>query len=150
MKPDIVTLAKGLGGGLPIGEFICGEKTENTLSAGMHGSTFGANPVVCAGACEIISRVSSPDFLAEVNKKGEYLISKVMASNPAKVKAVRGRGLMIGFAVEGNPKDILHYCADNGLLVLTAGSDVIRLLPPLTISYDEIDKGVEILAKALN
>ncbi len=149
VKPDILTLAKGLGGGLPIGAFIAGEKAENTLTAGMHGSTFGANPVVTAGACEIIDRVSSPEFLAEVEKKAQYLINKVMESKPSKVKEVRGRGLMIGFAVEGNPKDYLHDCADAGLLVLTAGKDVIRLLPPLTISYDEIDKGAAILADIL-
>ncbi len=149
VKPDILTLAKGLGGGLPIGAFLGGEKVENTLGAGMHGTTFGANPIATAGACEVMSRVNTPEFLAEVNKKGEYIINKVMATNPAKVKSVRGRGMMIGFAVEGNPKDILHTCADNGLLVLTAGKDVIRLLPPLTISYEEIDKGVAILADAL-
>ena len=72
-----------------------------------------------------------------------------MAKSPTKVKSVRGRGMMIGFVVEGSPKDYLHACADSGLLVLTAGKDVIRLLPPLTISYDEIDKGVEILASVL-
>lgn len=149
VKPDILTLAKGLGGGLPIGAFLAGEKVENTLSAGMHGSTFGANPVVTAGACEVIDRVSAPEFLAEIEKKAKYLVDKIMATNPSKVKEVRGRGLMIGFAVEGNPKDILHECADAGLLVLTAGKDVIRLLPPLTISYEEIDKGAEILANAL-
>ncbi len=149
IKPDIVTMAKGLGGGLPIGAFIGGEKVETTLGAGMHGTTFGANPVVMSGAVEVVNRVSTPGFLSEVEKKGEYLIAKVMATNPTKVKSVRGRGLMIGFAVEGNPKDYLHECADAGLLVLTAGSDVIRLLPPLSISYEEIDKGVEILAKVL-
>ena len=149
IKPDILTLAKGLGGGLPIGAFIAGERCENTLGVSMHGSTFGANPVVTAGALEVLSRVSEPEFLTEVTKKGEYLINKVMVTAPSKVKAVRGRGLMIGFAVEGSPKDILHTCADNGLLVLTAGKDVIRLLPPLTISYEEIDAGVSILAEAL-
>ena len=149
VKPDIVTLAKGLGGGLPIGAFIGGEKVENTLGGGMHGTTFGANPVVTAGAVEVMNRVNTPEFLAEINKKGEYIINKIMAAKPSKVKAVRGRGMMIGFAVEGNPKDILHTCADNGLLVLTAGKDVIRLLPPLTISYEELDKGAAILAAAL-
>ncbi len=149
VKPDILTLAKGLGGGLPIGAFIGGEKVENTLTAGMHGSTFGANPVVAAGACHVIDRVNTPEFLAEVEKKGKYIIDSIMSKNPSKVTAVRGRGLMLGFAVNVNPKDILHVCADNGLLVLTAGKDVVRLLPPLTISYEEIDKGCEILADAL-
>ena len=149
IKPDIVTLAKGLGGGLPIGAFIAGEKCEATLGAGLHGSTFGANPVVTAGAVEVVSRVSAPEFLEEVTKKGQYIINSVMAKSPSKVKSVRGRGMMIGFVVEGSPKDYLHACADAGLLVLTAGKDVIRLLPPLTISYEEIDKGAEILASVL-
>ena len=149
VKPDIVTLAKGLGGGLPIGAFIAGEKVESTLGGGMHGSTFGANPVVTAGAVEVVNRVSDPAFLTEVNRKGEALIAAVMAQNPSKVKSVRGRGLMIGFAVEGNPKDYLHDCADAGLLVLTAGKDVIRLLPPLTISDEEIAAGAAILARVL-
>jgi len=146
---DVTTLAKGLGGGLPIGAFIAGEKVESTLGGGMHGSTFGANPVVTAGAVEVVRRVSDPAFLAEVNRKGEALIAAVMAKNPSKVKSVRGRGLMIGFAVEGNPKDYLHDCADAGLLVLTAGKDVIRLLPPLTISDEEIAAGAAILARVL-
>ena len=149
VKPDIVTLAKGLGGGLPIGAFLAGEKVEATLGGGMHGSTFGANPVVTAGAVEVVMRVSDPAVLAEVNHKGDALIAAVMAQNPSKVKSVRGRGLMIGFAVEGNPKDYLHDCADAGLLVLTAGKDVIRLLPPLTISDEEIAAGAAILARVL-
>ncbi len=149
IKPDIVTLAKGLGGGLPIGAFIGGEKVESTLSAGMHGSTFGANPVVTAGALEVINRVSDKAFLDEVTKKGEYLTSKLLETAPSKVKAIRGKGMMIGLAVEGTPKDYLLAAADAGLLVLTAGKDVVRLLPPLTISYDEIDKGVKILAEIL-
>ncbi|MBQ8508533.1 MAG: aspartate aminotransferase family protein [Clostridia bacterium] len=147
--PDIVTLAKGLGGGLPIGAFLGGAKAANTLGGGMHGTTFGANPVVTAGALEVIARVSKPEFLASVTEKGTYLAKALMDKKPSKVKSVRGRGLMLGFQVEGNPKDYLHDCADNGLLVLTAGKDVIRLLPPLTITKEEIDRGVEILANVL-
>ncbi len=149
VKPDIVTLAKGLGGGLPIGAFIAGEKCENTLGAGMHGSTFGANPVVCAGANEVVDRVSKPDFLAEVVRKGEFIREKLLAGKPFKVVEIRGMGLMIGIQVEGNPKDYLHAAADAGLLVLTAGKDVIRLLPPLTITYSELERGVKILADIL-
>lgn len=147
--PDIITLAKGLGGGLPIGVFLGGEKVKDTLGAGMHGTTFGSNPIVCAGAIEVISRVSKPEFLAEVIKKGEYIIEKLLASKPSKVTGIRGKGLMLGIQVEGNPKDYLNACADKGLLVLTAGKDVVRLLPPLTITYDEIDAGVGILADVL-
>lgn len=149
VKPDILTLAKGLGGGLPIGAFIAGEKVENTLSAGMHGSTFGGNPVVCAGANEVIDRVSKPEFLSEVMKKGEYIREKIGELRLSNVLEIRGRGLMLGIRVLGNPKEYLHKAADSGLLVLTAGKDVIRLLPPLTISYAELERGVKILADIL-
>ena len=149
VKPDILTLAKGLGGGLPIGAFIAGEKCESTLGAGMHGSTFGANPVVCAGANYVVDRVSEPRFLGEVIEKGEKIRSFVSESKLSKVKSIRGKGMMIGIQVDGNPKELLHDAADAGLLVLTAGKDVVRLLPPLTITNYELDRGLEILAKVL-
>lgn len=149
VKPDILTLAKGLGGGLPIGAFIAGEKVEGTLTVGMHGSTFGANPVVCAGANEVVDRVSKPEFLAEIDKKGEFIRQKLGELDSPNVLDIRGKGMMIGVRVKGAPKDYLHKAADNGLLVLTAGKDVIRLLPPLTISYTELERGTEILANIL-
>lgn len=149
VKPDILTLAKGLGGGLPIGAFVAGEKCESTLGAGTHGSTFGANPVVCAGANYVVDRVSDPRFLGEVIEKGEKIRNFVLGSKLSKVKSIRGKGMMIGIQVDGNPKELLHDAADAGLLVLTAGKDVIRLLPPLTITNYELDRGLEILAKVL-
>lgn len=149
IKPDIVTLAKGLGGGLPIGAVIAGEKVKDTLGKGMHGSTFGGNPVVCAGANEVIDRVSDPAFLEAVREKGGYLKEKLFAEKPSKLTGIRGDGLMLGLVVEGDPKEYLLECAEQGLLVLTAGKDAIRLLPPLTITNDEIDGGVEILADVL-
>lgn len=148
IQPDIVTTAKGLGGGLPIGTFISGEKCAKTLGASMHGSTFGANPVSCAAACNVVSRLTD-EFLAEVNGKGTYMREKIAAISSDKIKEVRGVGMMTGIAVTVSPKDILHDAFDEGLLVLTAGADVVRLLPPLTISYEEIDRGIEILAKIL-
>lgn len=148
IMPDIVTAAKGLGGGLPIGAFIAGEKCAKTLGAGMHGSTFGANPVSCAAACHVVSRVTE-EFLEDVNAKGAYIQEKIAAFGSDMVKEVRGVGMMIGIAVTRAPKDVLHDAFERGLLVLTAGSDVVRLLPPLTISYEEIDKGLEILKSIL-
>ena len=142
--PDIVTLAKGLGGGLPIGAFLCGEKCETVLGVSHHGTTFGANPVVAAGAYEVMSRVSQPDFLNIVIEKGEYIKSKIKEMNIPIVKEIRGIGLMIGIQIDGNPKDYTKKGASNGLLLLTAGTDVIRMLPPLTITYEEINKGLEI------
>lgn len=147
--PDVLTLAKGLGGGLPIGAFLCGEKCRDTLKAGMHGSTFGGNPVVCAGAIEVLNRLT-PDFLADVAKKGTYICDKVMNAHPKSVKAVRGMGLMIGFVIDGDPHEVVSEAAKKGLLVLSAGSDVVRLLPSLTITMDEIDEGVNSLIEVLN
>ncbi len=149
VKPDILTLAKGLGGGLPIGAFLVGTKVENTLSSGTHGSTFGANPLSTAGALEVMERVNNTEFLTNVINKGELIKKLILDTKPSKVKGVRGKGLMIGFQVEGSPKDYLKAAAENGLLVLTAGKDVIRLLPPLNISDDEIIKGTKILSDIL-
>ena len=149
VEPDIITLAKGLGGGLPIGAFMCNEKLENTLSAGTHGSTFGGNPAVCAGALEVLNTVSQADFLAEINKKGEYIASKVKSFASDNIVEIRQRGLMIGVQVKSAPKEYVQKCLDNGLLVLGAGTDVVRFLPPLNISYQEIDEGLAILEKVL-
>lgn len=148
IAPDIVTTAKGLGGGLPIGAFISGEKCMDTLTPGLHGSTFGANPVSCAAACSVISRIDD-EFLASVQEKGEYMRRRISSIDSSLIREVRGLGLMIGIAVNIPPKDILHAAFDNGLLVLTAGTDVVRLLPPLNISYDEIDRGIEKLEAVL-
>lgn len=145
LKPDIVTTAKGLGGGLPIGACLLGEKVKDTLTLGSHGSTFGGNPICCAGAVAVLSRLTDT-FLAEVNKKAEYLwdgLKKISGVN-----AVSGLGLMIGLSVNGNAKAIAKECLNHGLLVLTA-KDKIRLLPALTVSYQEIDKALSILNEVL-
>jgi acetylornithine/N-succinyldiaminopimelate aminotransferase len=114
----------------------------------MHGSTFGANPVSTAAACHVVSRLDDA-FLAEVEEKGSYIREKIAALALPNVKEVRGCGMMIGIAVTGSPKDVLKKAFDLGLLVLTAGKDVVRLLPPLTITYEEMDRGIAILAEAL-
>ncbi|MCL2519057.1 MAG: aspartate aminotransferase family protein [Oscillospiraceae bacterium] len=143
-KPDIMTLAKGLGGGLPIGVFVVGEKCEKVLGLFHHGTTFGANPVIVSGAYNVLSRVSQPEFLNEVCEKGKYIRQKIAEMKIPIVKEIRGKGLMIGIQIDGTPKDYTKKGAANGLLLLTAGTDVIRMLPPLTITYDEIDKGLSI------
>ncbi len=148
IKPDIVTVAKGLGGGLPIGAFISGEKCADTLSAGMHGSTFGANPVSCAAAAYVVSTVDDA-FLDEITKKGDYIRKKLSEINSPLIREVRGVGMMIGIQITASPKEILKKAFESGLLVLTAGADVIRLLPPLNISYAEIDRGIAILKSIL-
>ena len=145
--PDVITVAKGLGGGLPIGGCLCTEKLENVMQPSTHGTTFGGNPVVCAGANYILSVIANDDFLSEVVKKGEYLKEKLLKLDG--VKSVRSLGLMVGIELED--KDA-HYvakkCVENGLLMITAKT-LLRMLPPLNISYEELDIAVEILEKTL-
>lgn len=145
--PDIITVAKGLGGGLPIGACLCTQKLENVMQPSTHGTTFGGNPVVCAGANYVLSVVANEDFLNEVNKKGDYLKEKLLKING--VKSVRNLGLMVGIELEkGDAHQIAVKCVENGLLIITAKS-LLRMLPPLNISYKEIDEAVEILEKTI-
>ena len=146
VKPDILTTAKGIGGGLPMGACLCTEKCGETLTPGTHGTTFGGNPVACAGAVEILNRIDDA-FLQSVREKGDYIREKV-AQFPG-VKAVRGKGLMIGIDLtEKQAGAVATRCCEAGLLILTAKS-ALRMLPPLTITYPEIDKGLSVLEKVL-
>ena len=147
IRPDVVTLAKGLGGGLPIGACLCTEELGGVMSAGMHGSTFGANPVVCAGALQVLERVAQPGFLKTVREKGAYLRSGL--EKLPEIGEVRGMGLMLGAALKkGAAAEAAAACVEKGLLVLTAKT-LLRFLPPLTITYEELDKGLAILAEVL-
>ena len=147
IKPDVVTSAKGLAGGLPMGACLCVEKLGNVMTAGTHGTTFGGNPIACAAAKEVLSRVATEGFLQEVNEKGEYIREKLKTM--ANVSEVRGMGMMIGIVTEKeNAKDIAKKCVENGLLILTA-NNLLRLLPPLNITYQEIDRGLNILKKVM-
>lgn len=146
VKPDVLTTAKGLGGGLPVGACLATEKFGNTLTSGTHGTTFGGNPVVLAGAIEILNRLDD-GFFKSVREKGKYIMKKVACFDG--VCAVRGMGLMIGIDLKDKKAgDVAIKCVENGLLILTAKQS-LRLLPPLSITYDEIDKGLEILKKTL-
>lgn len=148
IKPDVVTTAKGLAGGLPIGACLVNEKLKDILKPGMQGSTFGGNPVVCAGAREVVGRVNDPDFLSEVREKGSYITERLKAM--PQVEYVRGRGLMIGVKLKsGDAHDVLVNCGKQGLLILTA-KDLVRFLPPLTIGYEDIDAALEIFARVIN
>ena len=145
ITPDIMTTAKGLGGGLPIGACLFFEKCEHTLQPGDHCSTFGGNPVCCAGAVSIVSRLTE-DFLLEVQGKAEYLRAKLMGFDG--VKRVTGLGLMIGLEVEKPAKEIAQNCLKRGLLVLTA-HEKVRIVPPLNITKTEMDEGLTILREVL-
>lgn len=145
ITPDIVTTAKGLGGGLPIGAVLFGEKLQDTMTPGSHGSTFGGNPVVAAGACSIVERIDN-DFLCEVQRKSEKIRTAL-----AKVKGVQsisGMGLMLGIETDKPAGEVAKACLANGLLILTAKTK-LRLLPALNISDAELDEGLEILKGVL-
>ncbi len=147
VKPNVVTMAKGLAGGLPIGVCLADEKCRDVLTKGTHGSTFGGNPVVCAGALAVLNQVCSEGFLDEVVQKGCYIRQKLI-NNP-EVTGISGLGLMMGVSLKTKKAgDVCKACLDNGLLILTA-KDKLRFLPPLNISYEEIDKGIAILEKIL-
>jgi acetylornithine/N-succinyldiaminopimelate aminotransferase len=146
VKPDITTLAKGLAGGIPIGVCLAGSKCADVFTPGTHGSTFGGNPIACAGGKVVIKTVTGAGFLDEVQKKSEYLRAKLR--NIDEIDGVDGLGLMIGIRLKTkDAADVCKAALENGLLLLTAKTK-LRMLPPLTITYDEIDKGIEIL-KAL-
>ncbi len=148
LHPDIITLAKGLGGGLPIGACLVAASCADVMGQSSHGSTFGGNPVVCAGALAVLSRVAEPGFLDSVQEKSVY-IREVLESCP-EVESVSGLGLMIGIRLKTmQAGEVLAAARDAGLLVLTA-KDKVRLLPPLTISKEELDAGLEILLQILN
>ena len=146
IKPDVVTSAKGLGGGLPIGVCMVNDKLKDVMGPSTHGTTFGSNPVVCAGANYIIDTVNTPEFIEEINKKGAYFKEKLEKIKG--VKSVRQQGLMIGIEVKGNAGDIAKKCTENGLLVITAKT-LLRMLPPLNIKYEEIDEALAILKKVM-
>lgn len=145
IRPDVVTTAKGLAGGLPLGATLFFEKTEHTLGAGDHGSTFGGNPVACAGACSILSRIDK-DLLLEVQGKSAYLFTHL--SRLPHVLSVTGLGLMIGLETEKPARAVAEACLEKGLIVLTAKNKV-RLLPPLCIRKDEMDFALKILNEVL-
>ena len=149
VKPDIVTLAKGLGGGLPIGAFLCNKKLAGVMGKSSHGSTFGGNPIACAGALAVLERLSEPGMLETVASRGEYIRGKIRGFMDPHIGDVRGMGLMIGVELVGvEVADLLTKLRENGLIALSAKS-VLRLLPPLTITKAETDKGLAALKKTL-
>ncbi|MBQ4119626.1 MAG: acetylornithine/succinylornithine family transaminase [Clostridia bacterium] len=141
--PDIVSTAKGLGNGLPIGATMLGEKVKDVLIPSSHGSTFGGNPVACAGAISIVNRIDS-ELLKEINQKSEYIINAL--KNADGVKSVSGMGLMLGIETYKDAGEVIKYCMDNGVLIIKAKNKV-RLLPALNIPQDLLEKAVEIIKK---
>ena len=155
VKADIVTLAKGIAGGIPAGAVLAGEKTAEVFSIGDHGSTFGGNPVAAAAGIVVLDKVNNPDFLKENKRKGDKILT-ALKKHP-KVKEARGRGLMTGFDIESDSWAFLEAGvarADkannkNGLLMLSSGANTIRLLPPYCVTDAEIEQGLEIIFELL-
>ncbi len=145
IQPDLVSSAKGLGGGLPIGAVLFGEKTQDTLIPGDHGSTFGGNPVVCAGAVEVLNRMDDA-FLQNVTAKGKHMREEI--EKMPHVTGVAGMGMMLGIELDTDVKPVVTALMENGLLVLTA-KHKMRLLPPLNIAQTELEKGLSILKNTL-
>lgn len=149
IKPDIVSFAKGIGGGLPLGGFLVNDKCRNVLTPGTHATTFGGNPICAAAGIEVLSQLND-DVLESVKEKGDYLRAGIESLELPCFGATRGMGLMIGIEVKAgyNNKEIAAQLIEHGLLVLTAGP-AIRLLPPLTITREEINRGLAIMKAVL-
>ncbi|WP_252237911.1 aspartate aminotransferase family protein [Clostridium sp. VAP51] len=150
VKPDIVTIAKGLGGGLPIGAVLCSKKIDNVFMPGDHGSTFGGNPVACSGALVVLEKLCNENSFDEIYQKGNFVKDILKKSNNPHILSVRGSGLMLGIQVDIPPSLIQNEALKKGLIVLTAGKDVIRLLPPLIISKNQLHEGLCTLLNVLN
>ena len=152
VKPDITTMAKALGGGLPMGAVLTTEKVAEVMDYGSHGCTFGGNPFVARVSLSVLNFILKDGFLDEVIVKGEYLkkrLSEEIGSLPF-VKGIGGMGLMVGIYIDGfKPRDIAEKILDRGVIVGTSGEDTIRLLPPLIINKGEIDEGVKIISSVL-
>ena len=150
-KPEVVTLAKGIAGGVPMGACLFRGKAADVFVAGDHQSTFAGNPLACAAGLVVLETVSDPAFLDRVNHAGDYIRGAIASWNLPIVKDVRGKGLMIGTQIDSSikPFDIEVRCLEKGLCTTTAGSDVVRFLPPLNISDKEIDEGLAIYKSVL-
>lgn len=152
VKPDVVTLAKGLAGGVPIGAFITTDKVAAALHAGDHGSTFGGNPLACAAANVVLDTVGNELFLASVAKKGQYMKSRLQelqAKFPSLVKEVRGMGLILGMEIAKPGRDIVNACLEKGAIINCTAGNVLRFVPPLIVTQEHIDEVCDILAEVL-
>jgi len=149
VKPDIITMAKGLGGGFPIGAMLANEKTAAGFAPGDHASTFGGNPLATAVACRILDIVGSEGFLSRMVKTADYLQSELKKIDDSRISEIRGKGLMLGIEFNCEIKELIAICLQKGLLLLSAGTNVVRLVPPLTVNETEINQAVAILKEAL-
>jgi len=149
IKPDIMTLAKALGGGMPIGAILSNEKVSSAINFGDHGTTFGGNPIACAAAMATIEGIEEELLIQQADEKGTWLKEKILKLNDPHIKEIRGRGLMLGVVFDFETKALVQKMLDNGVLANSTAENVLRLVPPLVITYDDMEKVVEILKKSL-
>lgn len=149
--PDIITLAKGLGGGFPIGAMLANQKKADAFQPGDHASTFGGNPLACAAGKVVLNKLLKDGVLENVKTQGTYFKDKLyqLKEKYEIISDVRGYGLMLGIELSCSVKTIIEKCMEKGLLLLNAGEKVIRFLPPLIVAKDEIDKGLEVLDEVI-
>ena len=146
IRPDVVTMAKGLGGGVPVGAVLAAESCSNVLTPGTHATTFGGTPIVCAAANAVLDTVGDGQFLEQVKEKGEYLKNGILSIGSPNILGVRGMGLMLAIIVEdGKHAAYANKLLEKGVIGLTAGKNAVRLLPPLTISKEEMDEALTIM-----
>jgi len=151
ITPDIMAIAKGIGGGFPLGACLATEKTAQGMTAGTHGSTYGGNPLACAVGCRVLSIIADEAFLKKVRQSARWLrqqIESVIATYPDVFEEVRGEGLMLGLKCKVNNMDVVNSCYDQHLLTVPGGDNVIRILPPLIIDQEELGQMITRLEKA--
>lgn len=150
VEPDIITLAKALGGGVPIGAILSNEKVSSSIEFGDHGTTFGGNPLVCAASLANIEVIEEENLLRQATEKGEWIRSKIVGMNKNSVKEIRGMGLMIGVEFDFETKPLVQKMLEKGVLANATAANVLRLVPPLNIPYEDLEKVMEVLEKSLN
>lgn len=149
--PDVICLAKGLGGGFPIGAILANDKADIAFTKGDHGSTFGGNPLACAVSLSVIEEIINNNIIENVNTIGKYLTDKLnlLKEKYNIINEIKGMGLLLGISLNIDTKDFINKCFENGLLLVGAGFNTVRLLPPLNVNYDDIDCAVNIIEKVL-
>jgi acetylornithine/N-succinyldiaminopimelate aminotransferase len=149
--PDVICMAKGLGGGFPIGAVLATEKAASAFVPGDHGCTFGGNPLACAVSLTVLDELLNNGIIDDVNEKSLYMIGKLAALQEKYdvIQGVQGLGLLLGLKVKGEPKTIINKCFEKGLMLVGAGESVIRIVPPLNVSKEEMDAAVNVLEEAI-
>lgn len=149
VEPDIMTLAKALGGGIPIGAILSNKKVSDAIEFGDHGTTFGGNPLVCAASLATLEVIETENLLKQAEEKGNWLKAEILAMKNPDIKEIRGKGLMIGIEFNFETKPLVLKMLENGVLANATADNVLRLVPPLNISYEDLQKAIEVLKKSL-